>query len=353
MIKTILASNIKEWKKSLEIFEKVDACQLPELHTTYSQLHCGSGSTPQMWVYADEKNQFNYPFIINPVSIKKPNGNSIETEYFDIESVYGYSGPLATTTDRSFLDTAWKEFDKWALNNKIICEFIRFSTFCENTIYAHNKIEVIPNRLCSIAKITSNEDEYLLSLKSKTRNMIRRARKEGLEAKEVPISQYISEFRDLYDETMKRNSASSFFDYDDSYYENLLKFPSDEICLHAVFKDKKMVSAAIGLINKNNAFYHLGASLADASKVGAGNLVLFDMAINLGKKGINFFNVGGGRTSAENDPLFKFKKSNGNDVTQYYIGKRVIDTHGYNYIASQWKIFYNSSICNERLQFYR
>lgn len=353
MIKTILASNISEWKDSLKVFKKVDACQLPELHTTYSQLHCSSGSTPTMWVYDDGTDQFNYPFIITPITLKKPNGELVKTDYSDIESVYGYSGPLATTSDRTFLDTAWMEFDKWAIEKKIICEFIRFSTFCENTIYAHKECEVLLNRPCSIAKLSKDEDWYLSSLKSKTRNMIRRAKKEGLEVREVSLADYISDFRKLYDETMKRNSASSFFNYNENYYTNLLNFPDDEICLHAVFKENKMVSAAIGLVNKDNAFYHLGASLADASKVGAGNLVLFDMAINLGQKGINFFNVGGGRTSDENDPLFKFKKSNGNDVTQYYIGKRVIDSEGYNYIASQWKIFYNSSTCNERLQFYR
>ena len=152
---------------------------------------------------------------------------------------------------------------------------------------------------------------------------------------------------------MGRNQATGFFTYDDAYYNHLKKMEPCEVELFGVYDGSKMVSASMALIHKDYALYHLGASATQASRVGAGNLALFEMAKGLIAKGVKYFNIGGGRTTSPDDPLFGFKKSNGTAIGEYYIGKRVIDQAAYESVARRWRLLYNTEAQSQNLQFYR
>ena len=351
MTEVVESTNCDKWREILSHFDRVDVCHLPEYHTAYASRI--SHASALLWFYQDAQNKFAYPFLLAPVFLTGPDGQRKPTPYFDISGVYGFSGPLSTTNDDTFLEGAWKRFDIWCEARKAICEFVRFSIYSENLEFAHHKCIVEPNRPISISKLPHSHEAYLSTMSSKTRNMIRRAWKNGLVARSVELSTGLQDFRSLYENTMRRNDASSFFSYDDRYYETLMRLPKDELILRGVFDGNRMVAAAIGLIRGKYGFYHLGASEQTASRVGAGNLALFDLAKGFIDLGVEFFNVGGGRTTDPNDPLFRFKKNNGTGVSQFFIGKRIIDEEGYKWVAKQWSNLYDSDKISNQLQFYR
>jgi hypothetical protein len=351
MVKVIPCEKSSEWRAALAVHDKVDVCHMPEYHSAYQTRF--PGARAMLWTYSKHDYQLSYPFLLSPVILKNQKGESEETGYFDVSGVYGFSGPLSTTADRSFLDDAWKAFDQWAQEQKAICEFIRFSVYAKNHTLASPVVIVEPNRPISIALLPSSSEELLEQLPSKTRNMIRRANKEGLVAREINVRDGLRDFRELYEGTMARNQATRFFAYDDTYYEKLLSLPKEELVLHAVYQNEKMVAAAMGLIHKEFAFYHLGASSQEASKIGAGNLALYDLACGAIKRGVNFLSVGGGRTTSPEDPLFRFKASNGTSVEQYYIGKRVLDPQSYDKVARMWKELTHEEANSNQIQFYR
>lgn len=346
MISIIHSSEISKWRENLNEFSATDCCHTPEYHNAYTFENPKNKAI--LWSYKKNGEMLSYPFMLQPIFI-----DNRATDFYDISSVYGFSGPLSTTNEAKFLDEAWVEFDLWAKDNKVICEFIRFSTFCKNHLLAHKECEVELNREVSISILPDSPDTYLSELKSKTRNMIRRSRKEGYTTKELTLKDGLDDFIKLYEETMSKNNATNFFSYDINYYNNLLKLPENEVSLHGVFdKNDQMVSCAIGLIQGEYGFYHLGASNQSASKYGAGNLVLFDLARGFMAKGVKFFNVGGGRTTTPDDALFKFKRNNGTSTDSFFIGKRVIDSESYNSIVTKWKkVYKNNDI--KQLQFYR
>ena len=201
--------------------------------------------------------------------------------------------------------------------------------------------------------LPKTSESYLQQLGAKTRNMIRKADKHGLTAQVVPVKDAIHEFHSLYLETMQRNSAGDFFIYDDTYYETLLSSPEGELLLTTVTLDEKMVAAAMILVHKRMAFYHLGASTLEASRLGAGNLALYEVAKNLIERGVSYFSVGGGRTTTEDDPLFRFKKSNGTSVGEFHIGKRLIQQQAQQEIVQRWQLLNNAKANTGVLQFYR
>jgi hypothetical protein len=342
----IPATNTQAWRSALEIFPRVDVCQTPEYHLAYSlRIH---GSMPVMWFYNDGGGSLAYPFLLTPVNI-----GGKDTGYTDISSIYGYSGPLSTTPDRKFLAGAWQAFDTWAREKKIIAEFIRFSLYADNRGFAHPDTQIEFNRPSAVSRLPETDEELLTALGKKTRNMIRKAEKAGLEARELEPQKNLAAFRTLYSETMDRNEAPGFFLYDDEYYRRLLSLPPGELRLFGTFEGERLVAAAMALVYKKGALYHLGASLQDYNNLGTGNLCLFEMSRQLLFTGIEFLTVGGGRTMAENDPLFRFKKSNAMGVGEYYIGKRIIDPAGYAAVAKYWQDLYKTEPDAHKLQFYR
>lgn len=340
-----------DWRKVILQFDDVDICQTPEYHRIYSTRILKSMS--RLWVYDNGNDCFAYPFMMTPVFFNSFDNEIIETPYFDISSTYGYSGPLTTSRDKAFVNEAWIHFDQWAKKEKIIADFTRFSVYTNAVNIAHPDMEVVHNRLVAISPLNGGEDQFFAGLPSKTRNMIRKAHKNNLEAVELDLDRHLNDFRDLYDSTMQRNDAPEFFAYDDNYYDLLTKLPEGELRLFGVFHDERLISTAMAIIHQTNALYHLGASLNEYSYTGAGNLVLYKMSVELIKSGVRFLNVGGGRTQSEDDPLLRFKKNNALDVADYYIGKRIIDSQAYAEVKSLWTEHYPEDISVSKLIFWR
>lgn len=345
----ILAKDANLWREALSLHSAVDVCHTPEYHLAYED-RTKNGQALLLHIQ-DGAKFFSYPFILAPIKFSNfRTENNIN--YYDISSVYGFSGPLLNTENDNFKKQAWEEVDRWARENNVVCEFVRFSVFLKNHLWAHSECKIEINRPISYTLLKEDSDEQFKSLPSKTQNMIRRAQREGFTSRILSLEDGLTDFIELYEKTMNRNGASNFFYYGQKYYDYFLKMPKEEVVLSAVFKDSQMVSAAIGLKNDDYVFYHLGASLKEASRLGAGNLVLFELSMYCLKKKLRFFNVGGGRTSSLDDPLFRFKKNNGTGVTDFYIGKRIIDNKIYENIKEQWMEL-NPNVKPLNLQFYR
>ena len=347
----INAENTEAWRSALSVFPRIDVCQLPEYHVAYSTRT--ESSKPVLWKYTEAGNTFCYPFLLTPVAWKTPDQAWHITGYSDISSIYGYSGPLSTSSDPAFLDAAWSEFDRWAEDTRIIAEFIRFSPHAETRRFAHKATAIEANRNIAVSRLPESEDALMAALDSKTRNMIRKAMKSGLEARELESARWIPAFRSLYEETMNRNASPDFFFYDDTYYNHLLSLPPGELRLFGVFQNENLISAAFALVHKQGALYHLGASRSEFSNLGANNLNLFHMSKSLMQQGVKFLNLGGGRTTAEDDPLLRFKKSNGTGVETFHIGKRVPGPDGYRTVAGIWREQFRSEPDPLKLIFYR
>lgn len=346
MDRLIPASERDGWREALASLGEIDATYLPEYHLAYALRI--QGSSPLLWHFEQSGAHFLYPFLLTPVVLE-----GWATPYFDITGIYGYTGPLATTTDLAFLRAAWAAFDAYAARQKIIAEFVRFSPFNCNEGFAHPQATVIANRTLAASQLPATAEALLQSLGSKTRNMLRKAEREGLTARELPLPEYLPAFRALYGETMQRNQAPAFFRYDDAYWAQLLNLGPRGLRLFGTFAGEKLVAASMAVAHGRSGLYHLGASLTEYAKLGAGNLSLFAMSRGLAEGGVEFLNMTGGRTAAADDPLLLFKRSNANGTATFHIGKRVVNPLAYNAVATQWREMRGSPPDAEKIVFWR
>jgi hypothetical protein len=346
MERLIPASERAGWREALAPLGEVDATYLPEYHLAYSLRV--AGSAPLLWHFSRDGQHFLYPFLLTPVAL-----DGLATPYFDITSIYGYTGPVATTSDSGFVNAAWAAFDAYTARQKIVAEFVRFSPFHGNERFAHPRSTVLANRTLAASRLPASREALLQSLGSKTRNMLRKAQREGLAARELALPGYLAGFRALYDETMARNNAPAFFRYDDAYWEQLLGLGPRGLRLFGTFSGERLVAASMAVAHGRSGLYHLGASLPDYARLGAGNLSLFEMSCGLMEGGVDFLNMTGGRTAAADDPLLLFKRSNANGTATFHIGKRIVDPLAYNDMATQWRELRGSPPDAEKIVFWR
>ncbi len=340
------AADCAGWRKILSHFGDIDCTYLPEYHLAYSLRI--KHSTAQLWHFTSGGEHFIYPFLLTPVMIaEKPTG------YYDISGIYGYTGPMATTDSADFLKAAWQAFDAYAAEQKIIAEFVRFSPFNNNQTCAHPGTTVEANRTLAASFLPDTQEELLKLLGSKTRNMLRKAEKEGLTARELPLPEYLPAFRQLYEETMGRNNAPEFFWYDDAYWKHMLALGKDGLRLFGAFTGDSLVATSMVVVHGKCGLYHLGASIMEYARLGAGNLSLFAMSCALMESGVKFINMTGGRSTAADDPLLLFKKSNATGTATFYIGKRIVDAAAYAHIGDEWKRHTGSAPDAAKIIFWR
>jgi Acetyltransferase (GNAT) domain len=346
MYRLIPASDRESWKNALALVGEVDATCLPDYHLAYSLRV--PDSTALLWHFSLDDQHLVYPFLMSPVTL-----GGVATGHHDISSVYGYTGPLATTTDSGFLRHAWKAFDEYAVEQRVIAEFIRFSPFNRNEYLAHPEVLVLANRELAVSELPATVNEFHESLNPKTRNMLRRAARAGLHAQELELAAHLPEFRALYAQTMRRNGAPEFFHYDDAYWAHMLALTPNSMRLFGTFSGGKLVAASIGIAQGQSGLYHLGASLVEHAKLGASNLSLYAMSCAMLASGVTFLNMTGGRTVADNDPLLLFKKNNANGLATFHIGKRVIDAPAYNTLVEAWQHHHRMPPDLEKIIFWR
>ncbi|MGE4348916.1 MAG: peptidoglycan bridge formation glycyltransferase FemA/FemB family protein [Candidatus Berkiella sp.] len=332
-VQIISLNQTQKWYDVLSLFKASEPSFLPEYYRAY--LSRDPSSRALLWFMQEDDFAFCYPFVISSISDKTDAFLQKYHQYKDISSVYGYGGPLVNEPKEDFLAKAWNYFDKWAQNEKIIAEFTRFSPYSQNHRFANPGTNIEINRQLAISYLPDSQEKFWQLLDSKTRNMIRKAQKQGLHVEEMPLN-HISLFQELYLTTMNRNAAADFFYYDIQYYKELMALDNNAIKLFGVYHQSTLVSAVIILIHNHCALYHLSATDSKYRSLGAGNLALWHISNVLIEQGISFFNLGGGRTTNVQDPLWKYKRSNSTSETDFYIGKRIINAEIYHEILDAW-----------------
>ena len=250
--------------------------------------------------------------------------------YYDLETPYGYGGPLisenVTGSIPADLQNRYKEqMGEYCREQKIVSEFVRFHPFLGN----HDVLsQVIESRYMrdTIFIDTSDEERIMQNMDSKNRNMVRKAIKSGVTVVQKPITEY-NDFMYMYEKTMQRDHADPYFYFEDAYYKANEELAENAMIFYAIY-DEKPISGAIMYFNERNMHYHLSGSLAEYRNLAPSNLLLYEAAKWAAEHGIQRFHLGGGM--APDDSLFRFKKQfNKNGKLPFWVGRIIFDKKAY------------------------
>lgn len=307
--------------RSRDIYHSYDYCFLHEAN--------GEGGARAVFFAGENGSKIFYPFILRAIA----QGN-MTVQYYDIESAYGYGGPVVENYNKADMADFESIFHNWCVSNKIVAEFIRFHPLLQNHKYFTYNINTELNRNVVFIDLTSGvEAIWLDHIKGENRTRIRKAVKSGVEIRE---SLNYQRFIELYKSTMTRLDADDFYYFSENYFKQIFDENFKNLVLLEAVLDGRIIAGAIFLYSECYFHYHLGGSDANYLKYAPNNLLLYK-AIETGyEKGMKKFLLGGGTTNIEDDSLFRFKKTFSKNMTEFYIGKRIHNKVKYDELMSEW-----------------
>ncbi len=300
----------------------------------YYKMHELNGDgTSKLFYYEDnEGNKGLYPFMLNKIQ-----GYDLHEDYYDIETAYGYGGPIVNSKKESFLKEFEEAFLNFCKDNNVVAEFVRFHPLIKNESIFKTNIQVLHNRTTVYLDLTKGiEAIWNEDIKSKNRNVIRKAEKNGLT---VEINHDYETFKAIYTKTMSKVDAGDYYYFDDKYYESIKE--KDNYVLLNVKREDKVIAAAIFMGLGDYFHYHLAGSLREELKYSPNNLLLWEAIKYAASNGYKKMHFGGGLTDSLEDNLFKFKSSFSKEHTDFYIGKRVHNQEIYSYLIKEWEKVHN------------
>lgn len=286
------------------------------------------GGQAQLFVYEEGDNFLLYPYIRRMVP-----SAGLDKVYYDIQTPYGYGGPIVRYEDTGFIKTSELAFMEYCKNGNVIAEFIRFHPFLENERIFRQDIEVLHNRYTVWLNLEQDLDEIWMHEFSATcRNRTRKCKKNGLV---VEVSEDYAEFMDIYGQTMSKVGAEDFYYFNEAYYKEISSDSSS--VLMRVRKDKETLAAAIFMVYKDYFHYHLGGSRREYLQFAPNNILMWNAIQYAKAHGCKKMHFGGGLTDSKEDTLFRFKSTFSSSCADFYIGKRVHNDSIYQELIRRWE----------------
>ena len=316
MIRVYSLDEATEWDGIVSSFENYDIYYLSGYVNAFK---INGDGEPLLYYYENDNTRAINVIIKRDISksgnFSKVNANT----YFDFITPYGYGGWLVEGDDYEGLA---RDYEATCIENNIISEFVRFNPMIKNHIGIENMYE----QVClghTVYMDTIDKEVIWQNLTSKNRNMIRKAQKNGLEVFWGRDSSLIPVFMKIYNETMDKDKAESYYYFEYDFYESILNDLKQNAMWFYVKHDGEIIAMAIFLFCNGKMHYHLSASKREFQYLAPTNLLIYEAAIWAASHGYKKMHLGGG-VGASNDSLYSFKKSfnRGEDI-EFFIGKKI------------------------------
>lgn len=257
--------------------------------------------------------------------------------YYDIVTPYGYGGPLAeNVTDIKQLMESYKTaFEQYCKEHNIICEFIRFHLFDNVDVREHYYGEIM-HLLDNVVVNTTNDfvEDIWKKYEHKVRKNVNKAVNNGLEIVIENNLDHLFGFLDIYNSTMDRNNADSYYYFGAKYFEDIARLLPDNFMYFHVFKDGKIASTELVLCSEDYAYSFLGGTFTEYYQFRPNDFLKNEIIKWCNRTGRKRFVLGGGYH--KDDGIYRYKRSFTPDPdVPFYVGRHVFDQEKYDQIVAQ------------------
>ncbi|NMA73214.1 MAG: aminoacyltransferase [Bacteroidales bacterium] len=292
--------------------------------------------TPIFFLYSEGSDLYYHGFHLQKVP---------GTELTDVQSPYGYGGPVSTSLSPAFLRKAWDSYLAWCQRENVLAEFIRFHPVLGNERFYYGKSV---NDRDTVVMYLDRHDLFE-SYSVRARTAVRKAVKNGVKVEWVPCDEFLNYFPNLYRETMKQLQADDFYLFTDAYFRDLVSIPG---CRLAIARyESEVIGGAIFLVSEYAMEYHLSAANLQGKKLNATNLILHEAAFLGREMECKVLHLGGGTDNNSDNPLLFFKSGFSKETSLFKIGFHVLQPQIYEKMKQDWLA--EQETVNPRILFYR
>jgi lipid II:glycine glycyltransferase (peptidoglycan interpeptide bridge formation enzyme) len=181
-------------------------------------------------------------------------------------------------------------------------------------------------------------DAAWTAMEGRARTAVRKAEKVGMTSGMRPVVPEdlvaTSAFRRLYESTMARVGSTSKYLFADEYYTQLLDNLGQDLLIAEVCDaGGAVVACSLVMTHRDRVHYHLAGSSPESARMGANNLLVWNIVRWAAEQGKAIVHLGGGVTT--DDSLFAFKKSFGGQRAEFWTGTAVLDEDRYRQLVER------------------
>lgn len=292
----------------------------------YAALSCGRDGEPMLFAGRDGGCNFAFPVIRRPIGASGD---------FDFETPYGYGGPLAGTEDAGALAQFWRAFREACSAMRIIAGFVRFHPLLDtHKAVPGGVMQTRHDRDTVFVDLRASEDMLWSGYAGRARTDVRKAQKRGVD---VAVSDDMDAFAGLYRARMQELGADESYFFDDAYFAAVQALGSESRRLYLARAGGETIGGALVLLSPRFAHYHLAASPKAHQSLSPAASLCDAMIRDLAASGCEALHLGGGRTAAADDALFRFKAGFSKGRKPFHTGAAVIDTESYEQHCAAWR----------------
>jgi hypothetical protein len=312
-------SDAARWESSLTSFPGADV-----YHRSAYILACSEveHSEPIGLVIPLAERQFMVPILVRTVT--GPTGES----WNDAASPYGYGGVLCEAFDvePEVVADLLKRLQEWCVDRQLVCCVLRSHPLLEQEwlLEPENQVDFVKVKRGSptVAVDLQEWDQGRrcpAHLSKGRRSDLAFARRSlrltwSVTCGTQRTTEQFRVFQKLYEATMIRLRADSFFLFPPTYYQRLSELRED-IGIAIAWLGEQPVGAAVFMAGRTNAHYHLSATDEIGRKYKAATLLVVAGAEWARQRGCRALHLGGGME--HNDTLLRFKESFGGSRHEY------------------------------------
>ena len=254
------------------------------------------------------------------------------TAYYDLITPYGYGGPIIHhTTDKQKLIAGFLEdFGRYAAENHIIAEFVRFHPLIGNGVDFQDAYGSVYDRKTVGTNLTYDDVIGTEFSKHKRKDIRRSLKQPGVRYEVNEHPQSLDDFVDIYYSTMERDKASDFYFFPPEYFRRLLNAFPDHITTGKVFLDDQLI--AMGLYFRYGRFLHahLSGTKTEFLAYSPACILKYALALYGHEKGYEVIHYGGGTSNSPDNSLYKYKKEYGkNTEFDFYTARKIWNDEAY------------------------
>lgn len=255
-----------------------------------------NGDGVPFMAYLKGKNGYIYNVFLKRNINEDENFKNIDLQeqLYDIITPYGYGGvKIKGNITEEEKNEFFKQFEDYCIENKIISEFIRLNPLEDNYKNYEGQDYLIKKNSKTVYINLNSEEQIWKDMKSTCRNRIRKAIKNGLIVKSGFDDEKFKEFKNIYTETMKRDNATEYYFFNDYFFNDIKENMKNNAIIYTAYLDEKPIDSIIVIYSGENAHYHLGGTLSNYMNLGAHNLTLYNAALDMQRKKLKKFHLGG------------------------------------------------------------
>ncbi|MEA4894596.1 MAG: GNAT family N-acetyltransferase [Oscillospiraceae bacterium] len=274
--------------------------------------------------------QCEHGTVIYPYVRRKVPRLVADKQYYDIITPYGFNGPcIVEYSGKSELLSTFKtEFSAYCEQQDIIAEYVRFSPWLKNYEDFYQLYSIRDNNK-TIAIDLSVPDILMDEVKSKRRNEIRKAQKEGVSIHFDFSGKNTTDFRSLYQNTIKKNEIGTYYQFSDSFIQEHFSAIKDKVFIANAEINGRVISSSIFIHHGGNLHYHLSANDYSMMEYQGNSLLLYEVALWGKENGFKYLHLGGAGVAEKSLMDFKMSFSH-SDGFPFYIGTKVRNAGVYN-----------------------